>query len=120
MPWSSSELLKWPFDPTSVTMAEPDEFQSFRYTLNTMCRNIEPTDIAKGKKIGRLTFWDVVKIDSMYCPERVPIEAETTVGPCERKSRSRFAFLRSRRFQDRAAQRRQKHAQRTQRTRRFV
>uniref|UniRef100_A0A914V1X0 Peptidase M12A domain-containing protein n=1 Tax=Plectus sambesii TaxID=2011161 RepID=A0A914V1X0_9BILA len=85
---------RWPFDPTSVTIFEPNEPPKSHYRLTSQCNGSKTSDIAKGLKIGRLSFWDVVKINSLYCPDHVPAKAAHTPGPCEKSFRRRLAGVR--------------------------
>jgi hypothetical protein len=74
----SPEQLNWPFDPESVSM--PSAARNW-YDLTVYCPARNKTDIGAGQRAGLLTRWDAVKLNSMYCPDKVGF-ADPKKGPC--------------------------------------
>ncbi|CAD6199149.1 unnamed protein product, partial [Caenorhabditis auriculariae] len=70
--------LQWPFDPESITIPL---WAREKYRLTQYCPARNDADIGAGQRVGLLTKWDTVKLNTMYCPERT-IEADPTRGPC--------------------------------------
>lgn len=77
-PLYSNEQLQWPFDPESITVPvrAREEFQ-----LTLYCKTRTNKDIGAGQRVGLLTRWDAVKLNSMYCPKQVGY-ADPRMGPC--------------------------------------
>uniref|UniRef100_A0A0K0FCL8 Astacin domain-containing protein n=1 Tax=Strongyloides venezuelensis TaxID=75913 RepID=A0A0K0FCL8_STRVS len=74
----SDEQLDWPYDPESVTMP----FDSPRYMKPTIyCPGRIQKSFGAGQREGLLTIWDAVKINSMYCPNRI-VNVDRRRGPC--------------------------------------
>uniref|UniRef100_A0A0N5A738 Astacin domain-containing protein n=1 Tax=Parastrongyloides trichosuri TaxID=131310 RepID=A0A0N5A738_PARTI len=74
----SDEQLDWPFDPESVTMP----YDSPKYMKPTIyCPGRQQKTFGAGQREGLLTIWDAVKINAMYCPNRV-INVDRRKGPC--------------------------------------
>ncbi|GMT13748.1 hypothetical protein PFISCL1PPCAC_5045 [Pristionchus fissidentatus] len=69
--------LSWPFDPESITV--PLSARKTHY-LTEYCPGRNDADIGAGQRVGLLTRWDSIKINSMYCPQLV--EADPRRGPC--------------------------------------
>ncbi|GMR35394.1 hypothetical protein PMAYCL1PPCAC_05589 [Pristionchus mayeri] len=69
--------LSWPFDPESVTV--PLSARKSHY-LTEYCPARNDADIGAGQRVGLLTRWDAIKLNSMYCPQLV--EADPQRGPC--------------------------------------
>ncbi|PAV63952.1 hypothetical protein WR25_18784 [Diploscapter pachys] len=66
--WISPEQLQWPFDPESITVPL---WARDKYSLTQYCPARSDADIGAGRRVGLLTKWDVVKLNSLYCSERV-------------------------------------------------
>ncbi|KAE9419518.1 hypothetical protein Angca_000515, partial [Angiostrongylus cantonensis] len=69
--------LMWPFDPESVTVPL---WTRDKYRLTQYCPARNDADIGAGQRVGLLTRWDTIKLNTMYCPERV--RADPQRGPC--------------------------------------
>ncbi|XGW10888.1 hypothetical protein V3C99_012413 [Haemonchus contortus] len=69
--------LMWPFDPESVTIPL---WAREKYRLTQYCPARNDADIGAGQRVGLLTKWDTIKLNSMYCPELV--HADPQRGPC--------------------------------------
>ncbi|PIO61934.1 hypothetical protein TELCIR_16528, partial [Teladorsagia circumcincta] len=50
------------------------------YRLTQYCPARNDVDIGAGQRVGLLTKWDTIKLNSMYCPELV--RADPQRGPC--------------------------------------
>lgn len=79
-PIFSAEQLQWPFDPESISIPS---YVRNTYKLTIYCTARENSNIGAGQRAGLLTRWDAVKLNSMYCPERVGF-ADPRFGPCVR------------------------------------
>ncbi|KAF8362432.1 hypothetical protein PRIPAC_89355 [Pristionchus pacificus] len=69
--------LSWPFDPESITVPLSARKS---YSLTEYCPARNDADIGAGQRVGLLTRWDAIKLNSMYCPQEV--EADPRRGPC--------------------------------------
>ncbi|ETN71057.1 hypothetical protein NECAME_14379 [Necator americanus] len=69
--------LMWPFDPESITIPL---WARDKYRLTQYCPARNDVDIGAGQRVGLLTKWDTIKLNTMYCPERV--NADPQRGPC--------------------------------------
>uniref|UniRef100_A0A914D2J6 Metalloendopeptidase n=1 Tax=Acrobeloides nanus TaxID=290746 RepID=A0A914D2J6_9BILA len=78
IPKFTDEQLQWPFDPESVTISHNARFM---YELTIYCQTRKNTDIGAGQRVGLLTRWDAIKLNSMYCPDKVG-QADPRYGPC--------------------------------------
>uniref|UniRef100_A0A914H0C9 Uncharacterized protein n=1 Tax=Globodera rostochiensis TaxID=31243 RepID=A0A914H0C9_GLORO len=77
-PKFSNEQLMWPFDPESITMpAIAGEW----FKLTIYCQARHDSDIGAGQRTGILTRWDAIKLNTMYCPQKVGY-ADPRMGPC--------------------------------------
>uniref|UniRef100_A0A183C1T6 Uncharacterized protein n=1 Tax=Globodera pallida TaxID=36090 RepID=A0A183C1T6_GLOPA len=77
-PKFSNEQLMWPFDPESITMpAIAGEW----FKLTIYCQARHDSDIGAGQRSGILTRWDAIKLNTMYCPQKVGY-ADPRMGPC--------------------------------------
>lgn len=83
LPEFISKQLEWPFDPESVTV--PFD-ASTNHQLTPVCHARKNKNLGAGQRVGLLTRWDAVKINSMYCPTQIGY-ADPNKGPCitERK-----------------------------------
>ncbi|CAI4224633.1 unnamed protein product [Auanema sp. JU1783] len=70
--------LQWPFDPESITIPV---WARERYRLTQYCPGRNDPDIGAGQRVGLLTRWDTIKLNSMYCPNQID-EADPRRGPC--------------------------------------
>ncbi|VDM76727.1 unnamed protein product [Strongylus vulgaris] len=64
-------------------MYRPDAasyIQPIAYRLTQYCPARNDVDIGAGQRVGLLTKWDTIKLNTMYCPERV--NADPQRGPC--------------------------------------
>ncbi|VDM56560.1 unnamed protein product [Angiostrongylus costaricensis] len=77
IPVYQAAQLMWPFDPESVTVPL---WARDKYRLTQYCPARNDADIGAGQRVGLLTKWDTVKLNTMYCPERV--HADPQRGPC--------------------------------------
>uniref|UniRef100_A0AC34F417 Peptidase M12A domain-containing protein n=1 Tax=Panagrolaimus sp. ES5 TaxID=591445 RepID=A0AC34F417_9BILA len=84
-PAFSNAQLQWPFDPESITVPF---YANNKYKLTRYCPARKTKDLGAGQRVGLLTRWDAVKINSMYCPQSVGF-ADPRMGPCvvERKTK---------------------------------
>ena len=70
--------LTWPFDPESITVPL---WAREKFRLTPYCPARNDADIGAGQRVGLLTKWDTVKLNSMYCPDKV-VDADPSRGPC--------------------------------------
>uniref|UniRef100_A0A914P5T3 Astacin domain-containing protein n=1 Tax=Panagrolaimus davidi TaxID=227884 RepID=A0A914P5T3_9BILA len=84
-PQFTNAQLQWPFDPESITV--PFSANN-KYELTRYCPARKTHDIGAGQRVGLLTRWDAVKINSMFCPMSIGY-ADPRMGPCvvERKTK---------------------------------
>ncbi|VDN24978.1 unnamed protein product, partial [Gongylonema pulchrum] len=73
-----SAQLQWPFDPESVSV--PAQARDW-YELTIYCPARDKRNIGAGQRAGLLTKWDAVKLNSMFCPDRVGA-IDPRYGPC--------------------------------------
>ncbi|CAJ0581826.1 unnamed protein product, partial [Mesorhabditis spiculigera] len=71
--------LEWPFDPESITVPL---WARDIYTLTEYCPARNSADIGAGQRVGLLTRWDTIKLNSMYCPGQIVADADPHRGPC--------------------------------------
>ncbi|KAI6172442.1 Metalloendopeptidase [Aphelenchoides besseyi] len=74
----SPEQLNFPFDPESITV--PAAARNW-FDMTIYCPARKKSEIGAGQRTGLLTRWDAVKLNSMYCPDRVGY-ADLRKGPC--------------------------------------
>ncbi|EGT38251.1 hypothetical protein CAEBREN_11999 [Caenorhabditis brenneri] len=70
--------LTWPFDPESITVPL---WAREKFRLTPYCPARNDADIGAGQRVGLLTKWDTVKLNSMYCPDKI-VDADPSRGPC--------------------------------------
>ncbi|CAB3405374.1 unnamed protein product [Caenorhabditis bovis] len=70
--------LTWPFDPESITVPL---WARDKFKLSPYCPARNDADLGAGQRVGLLTKWDTIKLNSMYCPEKVR-DADASRGPC--------------------------------------
>ncbi|CAI5442667.1 unnamed protein product [Caenorhabditis angaria] len=70
--------LSWPFDPESITVPL---WARDKFRLTPYCPARNDADIGAGQRVGLLTKWDTIKLNSMFCPDRVN-DADASRGPC--------------------------------------
>uniref|UniRef100_A0A914X9X8 Metalloendopeptidase n=1 Tax=Plectus sambesii TaxID=2011161 RepID=A0A914X9X8_9BILA len=87
---ASEDELVWPFDPMSVTIYTPTENAKYHFSLTPLCSDVKQSEIGKGKIEGRLTYWDAVKINSLYCPDQVAFDANRRAPPCQGSKKAKF------------------------------
>ncbi|CAJ0963617.1 unnamed protein product, partial [Mesorhabditis belari] len=71
--------LEWPFDPESITVPL---WAREKFQLTEYCPARNNGDIGAGQRVGLLTRWDTIKLNSMYCSARVVEDADPHRGPC--------------------------------------